>query len=123
MNGDRTPHPHVPFHGLCKEAAGARQPLREPAASHFRRLGEPALERRESRTVTAGALDRFEVYRTDEVPTSSTRFAGGDWHWRLCDGAGRTLVDAGGYRDEAACREAVAILRERAANAAVVPRP
>lgn len=57
---------------------------------------------------------RFDVYRADETKVSSTRFCGGDWHWRLIDAAGCTLVEAGGYRTEEKCREAVAILQSRA---------
>lgn len=114
MIGDRRRHP------------------REPVGRHFRRLGEP--ERREplseplcelqselaSDTAPSGPC-RFEVYRTDEVAMNSTQFAGGDWHWRLCDEAGRVLVDAGGYRDERACRAAVTILRAQARGASVAP--
>ena len=53
----------------------------------------------------------FEVYRADEFRTSSTSLAGGDWRWLLSDAAGVTLVEAGGYRSEDACREAVALLQ------------
>jgi uncharacterized protein YegP (UPF0339 family) len=63
------------------------------------------------------APPRFDVYRTDERKVSSTRFCGGDWHWRLTDAAGRTLVDAGGYSTEAGCLEAVTILQQRAGDA------
>lgn len=60
------------------------------------------------------APPHFEVYRTDEMKVSSTRFCGGDWHWCLIDAAGRTLIEAGGYRTEERCREAVTILQNRA---------
>lgn len=63
------------------------------------------------------APPQFDVYRTDERNVSSTRFCGGDWHWRLVDAAGCTLVDAGGYGTEEGCREAVAILQRRAGYA------
>jgi uncharacterized protein YegP (UPF0339 family) len=63
------------------------------------------------------APPHFDVYRTDEMKVSSTRFCGGDWHWCLIDAAGRTLVEAGGYRTEERCREAVTILQRRAAFA------
>jgi uncharacterized protein YegP (UPF0339 family) len=56
----------------------------------------------------------FDVYRADEMKISSTRFCGGDWHWRLIDAAGCTLVEAGGYRTEEKCREAATILQRRA---------
>ena len=59
----------------------------------------------------------FEVYRADEFRTSSTSLAGGDWRWLLSDAAGVTLVEAGGYRSEDACRQAVALLQRH------VPRP
>ena len=93
MIGDRRKHP------------------REPAEANFHRFGERAAE-----------PCRFEVYRADEVRTTSTRFTGGDWHWRLCDEAGRALVDAGGYRDERKCRDAVALLKARAGGAAFAAR-
>ena len=60
------------------------------------------------------APPHFDVYRADEMKISSTRFCGGDWHWRLIDAAGRTLVEAGGYRTEEKCREAATILHRRA---------
>lgn len=82
---------------------------RDPAERHFRQLGE-------HRTLAAG-MGRFDVYRADEVRTTSTRFVGGDWRWRLCDEHGRVLVDAGGYGDERACRAAVALLQARASGA------
>jgi uncharacterized protein YegP (UPF0339 family) len=63
------------------------------------------------------APPRFDVYRTDERKVSSTRFCGGDWHWRLIDEAGCTLVDAGGYSTEEGCLEAVTILQQRAGYA------
>jgi uncharacterized protein YegP (UPF0339 family) len=63
------------------------------------------------------APPRFDVYRTDERNVSSTRFCGGDWHWRLIDEAGCTLVDAGGYSTEGECLDAVTILQQRAGYA------
>lgn len=62
---------------------------------------------------------RFEVYRADEVRMTSTRFSGGDWHWRLSDGEGLILLDTGGYPSEHKCREAIIILKESAAFASV----
>jgi len=80
------------------------------------------VERRKHPREAPGAEPcRFEVYRADEVRTTSTRFTGGDWHWRLCDAAGRALVDAGGYRDEQRCRDAVAMLGAHAAGAVRAP--
>lgn len=61
----------------------------------------------------------FAVFRADSVSVTSTKFAGGDWRWRLSDQEGAILVQAGGYRSEAHCREAVAILQARAARATV----
>ena len=124
MTGDRGQYPREPIDGLdAGSGSGRRRSQRDPAAAHFRRLGETALEAREAPPTTPGTTPcRFEVYRTDEVRMTATRFAGGDWHWRLCDGTGQVLVDAGGYRDERLCREAVAILRDRAVGAAVAPR-
>jgi uncharacterized protein YegP (UPF0339 family) len=101
-----------------------RERRREPADGHFRRMGDPGSALRGRRLDALGATPcRFEVYRADEVRTTSTHFSGGDWHWRLCDGAGQTLVDAGGYHNEKACRSAIAILKDRAANATVRAGP
>lgn len=65
-------------------------------------------------TASRPIADRFEVFRADEVRVTSTRFAGGDWRWRLADAADNTLVEGGSYRSELACLEAVRLLRERA---------
>lgn len=64
-------------------------------------------------------LCHFTIFRADSVSVTSTQFAGGDWRWRLSDHEGTTLVEAGGYRNEAHCRKAVAILQAHAARAAV----
>lgn len=67
----------------------------------------------------AAHLFHFSVFRADSVSVTSTRFAGGDWRWRLSDHEGAVLVEAGGYRHEAQCRKAVAILQAHAARAIV----
>ena len=96
---------------------------REPAEAHFRRMGETGSASQASAAgipdTLGAARGRFEVYRADEVRMTSIHFAGGDWHWRLCDEAGQVLVDAGGYRNEPDCRAAVALLKDRAAQATV----
>jgi uncharacterized protein YegP (UPF0339 family) len=61
----------------------------------------------------------FSIFRADHVSVTSTQFAGGDWRWRLSDQEGAILVEAGGYRTEAHCREAVATLQARSARATV----
>ena len=123
MSGDRRHHPRERTGWLDGDADGdRRQPNRDPAGAHFRRLGEQATDSGEIALAPAGAARcRFEVYRTDEVSTNSTQFVGGDWHWRLCDEHGQALVDAGGYSDERTCRDAVAALREHAGDAGVAP--
>lgn len=63
--------------------------------------------------------NHFAIFRVESTRMTSTRFAGGDWCWRLSDPDGTVLVEAGGYRSEAHCREAVAVLRARAARATV----
>ncbi len=65
----------------------------------------------------APSVDRFEVYRADEVQITSTQFVGGDWRWRLADATDNTLVEGGGYRSERACLLAVSLLRDRAHSA------
>lgn len=81
---------------------------REPAETHFRRLvsATPA-----TLPELTEASCTFEVYRADEVRSSSTRFVGGDWHWRLLDGEGATLLDTGGYASETECIAAIGILQ------------
>ncbi len=93
-------------------ARAARGP-REAADAHFRKFGEMS---RRSSDRTPG---KFEVYREDEVRMTSTRFSGGDWHWRLSDAEGLILLDTGGYPSERKCREAIAVLKEMAAFASV----
>ena len=61
----------------------------------------------------------FEIFRKDESRMTSTRFSGGDWHWRLSDAEGLILLDTGGYPSERKCREAIIILKETAAFASV----
>jgi uncharacterized protein YegP (UPF0339 family) len=95
---------------------------REPAGAHFRRLGQSGEAGAACTADSLGATRcQFEVYRADEVRMTTTLFAGGDWHWRLRDQTGKVLVDAGGYCDERTCREAIALLKGRAAHAAVAP--
>ena len=108
LSSDRQPQPCELVDG--RDAGRRRRLPRDPADVHFRRLGQPA---------PVPVPCRFDVYRADKVSMTSTQFSGGDWHWRLCDEGGRVLVDAGGYRDERVCREAIAFLRERAAAAVV----
>ena len=99
----------------------ARRP-REAAEAHFRKLGgtsrSPAVApaRFKAPDRTPGT---FEIYREDEVRMTSTRFSGGDWHWRLSDAEGLILLDTGGYPSERKCREAIAVLKENAAFASV----
>lgn len=61
----------------------------------------------------------FSIFRADSVSVTSTRFVGGDWRWRLSGPDGAMLVEGGGYRNEARCRQAVAILKARAPNAII----
>ena len=70
-----------------------------------------------SHTAVSAYADRFEVFRADEVQVTSTKFAGGDWRWRLADAADNTLVEGGGYPSKGACIVAVSFLRDRASSA------
>ena len=63
---------------------------------------------------------RFEIFRADERPMTSTLFSGGDWRWRLVTTDGLILAEASGYRTDGTCRAAVAVLQKRAATAAVI---
>ncbi len=89
------------------------QPRRERRISPIRFGGEST--RRGAGRRTGGTRCRFEIYREDQVRLTATRLSDGDWHWRLSDAAGTPLVDAGGYRSEKDCRDAVSILRSEAA--------
>ena len=80
-------------------------------------------ENREALTARPSAFEasrcHFEVFQAEEVMVTSTRHAGGDWHWRLCDQDGIVLVEADGYRTEQHCRRAITILKSRAGSAPV----
>lgn len=105
---------------------------REAARAHFRHLGE--VSSTPDGLLYPGTLAdlpvepqvqeprRFEIYREDQIRLTTTRFSGGDWHWRLSDGAGKRLLDAGGYLTEDECRNAVRILRNEAALATMPDR-
>ncbi|OYW43999.1 MAG: hypothetical protein B7Z08_04175 [Sphingomonadales bacterium 32-68-7] len=90
---------------------------REPANAHFRHMAAAPAKPGQADAVQGSLPGRFEIYRADQVRMSSLQFVGGDWHWRLCTQAGEELVDAGGYRTEAACLAAVAVLKEHAGRA------
>jgi uncharacterized protein YegP (UPF0339 family) len=95
---------------------------REPADAHFRKFdaGRPAIGPAAPQPPALPETScRFEVYRADEVKTSSTLFAGGDWRWQLSDAAGQILVEAGGYRSEDECRQAVALLQRHVPCASI----
>jgi len=97
-----------------------RQREREPADLHFRKMdaGRLAIGGQAPELATLPEKPcRFDVYRADEIRTSSVLFAGGDWRWRLSDAAGLTLVEAGGYRSEDQCRRAVALLQRHVPRA------
>jgi uncharacterized protein YegP (UPF0339 family) len=91
---------------------------REPADAHFRKLAATASAPHPEAGDTSG---RFEIYRAHEIRMTSTRFSGGDWHWRLCDAAGQVLLDTGGYASEGECLNAVAILQQNAGSARLSP--
>ena len=62
----------------------------------------------------------FKIYREEEVSVTSTLFCGGDWRWQLCSSRGFVLAKAGGFATERECRDAVAMLKNNAAQASVV---
>lgn len=96
---------------MTAQQTGRRRPSergREPAAAHFKRL--VGLDSARCPDI-GGASCTFEVYRADEARVSSTRFVGGDWHWRLLDGEGLILLDTGGYASEGQCIAAIGILQ------------
>lgn len=94
---------------------------RKPVEVHLRRSsGSSAADVVSGLAPVAGkAPGMFEVYREAEVRMTSTRFCGGDWHWRLSDADGQILLDTGGYASERACLLAVDILRDSAAFARI----
>jgi uncharacterized protein YegP (UPF0339 family) len=66
-----------------------------------------------------GGHGHFEVFREDEVSVTSTQFVGGAWRWRLSDGEGLVVAEAGDYPTEASCRAAVAAIQAHAGFATV----
>ena len=117
MTTDRRKHRREPIAWLDGEFGGGRRRAhRDPAEAHFRRLGESAAEPGEHPTLASNTAPcRFEVGRAGASRAGA--IDGGEWLWLLRDATGRVLVSSGGYRDECACRQAVAILRTRAAHA------
>lgn len=108
-------------HGVARTLAQhAKSPTaRVEHAAEAGRVSERIdTERFGTGTVGARSSDKFDVFRASEVRITSTQFAGGDWRWRLTDGAGNTLVEGGGYRSKRACLLAVSLLRDRARTAA-----
>jgi uncharacterized protein YegP (UPF0339 family) len=66
-----------------------------------------------------GGHGHFEIFREDEVSVTSTQFVGGGWRWRLSDGEGLVVAEAGDYPSEASCRAAVAAIQAHAGFATV----
>ena len=104
-------------------AASVAQPAVEGPSPDHPEPGVAANDSGGAHLVFAGLSEthrcHFSVYRADSVSVTSTQFSGGDWRWRLSDQTGAVLVQAAGYRSEALCREAVAILQARSARATV----
>lgn len=93
---------------------------RDGYAAEARLVGERISEQQiDPKPVANVRDDHFIVFRAEEVQLTSTQFGGGDWHWRLTDKAGSTLVEGAGYHSESECLEAVAMLRDRGASAPV----
>jgi hypothetical protein len=69
--------------------------------------------------VAQGGQGHFDIFREDEVSVSSTQFVGGGWRWRLSDGAGLIVAEAGDYPSEPQCRAAVAAIQAYAGFATV----
>lgn len=100
----------------ASRSATAKNPVRSIA------LGQAGSDLPETRLRLAGSeseLTYFEIYWADWVRLTSTRFAGGEWHWRLCTAAGIALARGGGYRSEAECFSAIDIVRRVAGSTPV----
>lgn len=107
-------------HNRC--ADGACSAGRSAAGDHFLRRDARGFASNDDSACADPSdthLCRFSVFRTDSVGMTASQFAGGDWRWHLSDSDGAMLVEAGGYRQEAQCRKAVAVLRAHAARAIV----
>lgn len=107
--------------------SGAPSPGQTATDDHFLNRGVRGYASNEGERGARAPVDpgrsplcHFFVFLADSVSVTSTQFSGGDWHWRLSDPNGAILVEAGGYRSEAHCREAVALLQACAARAAVI---
>jgi uncharacterized protein YegP (UPF0339 family) len=112
------------FETLSARRGSAHSRRREAAGTHFRKLGESTADpgavigdSEPDHQPRSDATCRFDIFRADEVRVTAIRLSGGDWHWRLSDAAGAPLVEAGGYRTEDECREAIHALRTEAARA------
>lgn len=64
-------------------------------------------------------LCQFKIHREEERSVTSTLFCGGDWQWQLCSARGHVLAGAGGFESEGECREAVTMLKNKAAVASI----
>lgn len=69
-----------------------------------------------------GAPMYFEVFLTDLVRLTSTRFSGGDWCWRFCTAQGVAVAYGGGYRNEAECMSAIQTIQRSAGSALIKHR-
>ena len=87
----------------------------------------PLITSEKPEILNASALDRskeslrceFKIHREDEIYVTSTLLCGGDWRWQLCSSRGYVLAEAGGFASERECRDAVATLKNNAAQASV----
>lgn len=73
-------------------------------------------------TAAPTELFHFELSFTDRVRLTSIRSAGGEWNWRLCTASGKAIARGGGYRTEAECRSAIALVQRHAGQARIRDR-
>jgi uncharacterized protein YegP (UPF0339 family) len=85
-------------------------------------LDGPPSDRTPQPTAAPTETLHFELSFANRVRLTSTRFAGGDWNWRLCTASGTAIARGGGYRTEGECRSAIALVQRAAGQAPIKDR-
>jgi uncharacterized protein YegP (UPF0339 family) len=92
---------------------------RQPEAANDRGLNDVAQPAEVMSKALPASPYYFEIcqIRPQNVPAKSLEVE--SWLWRLISPVGAASIECGGYSDEESCRTAVALLREKAAQAEI----